>query len=82
MSKADEEYFTEHKLESSICDRLRNLDLSEKSIGSQSDYLIKLKLPETPRMNTGFLVDLLVRFILRSHRGKKLPYVYLANDLI
>ena len=33
-------------------------------------------------MNTTFLVDLLVRFILRSHRAKKLPYVYLANDLI
>jgi len=33
-------------------------------------------------MSTTFLVNILVRFILRSHRAKKLPYVYLANDLI
>jgi hypothetical protein len=29
-----------------------------------------------------FLAELLLRFILRSHRTKKLPYIYLANDLI
>ena len=78
----DDEYIVEQSLESDICDRLRSLDLSEKSIGSVSDYLLRIKLPPMPRMNTTFLVDLLVRFILRSHRAKKLPYVYLANDLI
>ena len=32
--------------------------------------------------NATFLADIIIRFILRSHRSKKLAYVYLANDLI
>ena len=39
-----------------------------------------LRLP--PGVPVSFLAELLVRFILRSHRTKKLPYIYLANDLI
>ena len=30
------------QLESDICDRLRNLDLSQQSIETESDYLIRI----------------------------------------
>lgn len=42
--------------------------------------MLRVALPESA--SATFLVDLIVRFILRSHRTKKLPYIYLANDLV
>lgn len=80
-ASSTQDSFLLEQLESEICDRLRNLDLSQQSIEKESNYLIKLQLPQGTTSAT-FLVDLIVRFILRAHRSKKLPYIYLANDLI
>lgn len=68
------------ELEIEVCDRLRDLDLSQQSIEQVSEFLISTPLPSGTQVS--FLTDLLVRFILRSNRAKKLPYIYLANDLI
>ena len=68
------------QLESDICDRLRRLDLSQQSIETESDFVMTLALP--PGVEVSFLAEMIVRFILRTHRTKKLPYIYLANDLI
>jgi len=68
------------QLDSDICDRLRSLDLSQQSIETESEFLLRVRLPACA--NATFLAEIVTRFILRSHRWKKLPYVYLANDLI
>ena len=73
-------YFIVEDLETDISERLRSLDLTQSSIETSSDYLLNQELPQG--LTTDFLVDLLVRFITRVNRQKKLPYIYLANDLI
>ena len=66
--------------EESIHDKLRILNLSKESIESTSDFLISAALPDGVTVDS--VVEMWQNHLLRAHRAKKLPFVYLANDLI
>ena len=61
-----------------IEETLRLLEGSQISIVSASDLLLG---PRTEKL-IPFIVELWQRLLQRSHRSKKLAYVYLANDII
>ena len=61
-----------------IEENLRKLEGSQYSIVSTSDLLLAPQVePLIP-----FIVELWQRLLQRSHRTKKLAYVYLVNDVI
>jgi hypothetical protein len=61
-------------------ERLRKLDATQNSILEASELLLKVQSKEPSLVP--FIVSLWSRMLMRSHRSKKVAYVYLANDVL
>ncbi len=61
-------------------EKMRKLEGSQYSIVETTDIL--LKVAALDHTLVPFIVDLWSRLLSRSHKSKKVAYVYLANDII
>lgn len=61
-------------------EKMRKLEGSQFSIVDTSDVL--LKITSQDQTLVPFIVQLWSRLLARSHKSKKVAYVYLANDVI
>jgi hypothetical protein len=61
-------------------EKMRKLEGSQVSIVETSDVLLRIALVDPSLVP--FIVQLWSRLLARSHKSKKVAYVYLANDVI
>jgi hypothetical protein len=59
---------------------MRKLEVSQASIEGTSDLLLNIAKKDPSLVP--FIVQLWARLLARSHRSKKVAYVYLANDVV
>ena len=61
-------------------EKMRKLEGSQFSIVDTSDILLRITNQDLTLVP--FIVQLWSRLLARSHKSKKVAYVYLANDVI
>ena len=61
-------------------ERMRKLEASQHSIVETSELLLKVGAQDPSLLP--FIVQLWQRLLVRSHKSKKVAYVYLVNDLL
>lgn len=59
---------------------LRSLELNQNSIDEASEILLNLENPSDQVVDQ--VCHMWARFLLQSHRSKKIALIYLANDLV